>query len=83
MKVRMFYRDGSKFEEVGRFQLHNNRVTIISSTKDGDSLLSEILRRKLRMANGNRIGVEAGPELWLRQLPLNYDGAAVRAKLEE
>jgi hypothetical protein len=79
----MFYRKGTEFEEVGRFQLQKNRVTIISSTKDGESLLSEILRRKLRMANGNRIGIEAGSELWLRQLPLNYDGAAVRAKLEE
>ena len=71
--------------EVGSFVLRGGTVEIEPVTPDGYEILARILKRPLRTDDTGeyRIRVEEDPERWMRLLPLNYDGARVRAELEE
>jgi len=87
LRVRMLSYDDEKGAQVetGSFVLQNGKVVIMADTEKGRRILGETLKRKLHINDEFRvrIGVEAGAERWMRQLPRNYDGARVRAKLEE
>jgi len=87
LRVRMLYWDQGKSAqvEVGSFVLQKGKVVVVPVEPDGRRVLGNILKRKLRVDDEGqtRIGVEAGAERWMRQLPRNYDGAQARAKLEE
>lgn len=87
LRVRMLFWEEAEDDqgEIGSFVLLRNArtVTIESVTPDAPEVLGEILQRTLRTKDNRRISVGQDPELWMRSLPLNYDGAQVRAELEE
>ncbi len=87
LRVRMLFWEESEDEqgEVGSFVLRDGSrvVEIDPVTPDAPMILGRILQRELRTKDGRRIPVAQNPELWMRSLPMNYDGAYVRAELEE
>jgi len=87
LRVRMLFWEESEDEQGdrGSFVLRNGRVDIEPVTPDAFQALSKIRDRALRIDSTGRvrIRVEEDPERWMRLLPLNYDGARVRAELEE
>jgi hypothetical protein len=87
IRVTMLFWEESEEQQraVGRFVLRDRKVEIEALTPDGHGILSRILKRALRTddTGGHRIRVEENPERWVRLLPMNYDGAQVRAELEE
>jgi len=87
LRVRMLFWEESEDQQGdrGSFVLRNGKVEIEPVTPDAFAILSKIRQRALRTDNTGqfRIRVEENPERWMRLLPLNYDGAQVRAELEE
>jgi hypothetical protein len=68
---------------IGSFILKGGKVEVVPTVPEYRRMLDAILKRKLRDRNGKRWGVGHGAAHWLRLLPLNYDGARMRADLSQ
>jgi hypothetical protein len=82
MKAEILYTDVDEQVSIGTFVLKAGKVEIMCPP-DTRAAMTRILKEKLRDKSGKRWGVEQGAARWMRLLPMNYDGARMRATLEE